>query len=1367
MTINGGSGDDSIYNSTSSEYSVNNSYGYVTIDAGAGNDTVYSNDPYTSINGGAGNDSIRTGNWLHVTVRGGAGNDTISGSSKGTWYQYANGDGNDIITNYNSNDTVQITSGTVTGTVLSGSDLLIAVGSGTITLKDAGNKSLNLVNASKGKITLDNDPDSPKVISNTNKNSLVSGSSKADTIKNSAGGVTIRGGAGNDSIRNSTSSSYTINNSYGYVTIDAGNGNDTVYNNDPYVSINGGAGNDSVYTGSYSDYVTVRGGTGNDTLSGNGSMRLIQYASGDGNDLIVGYGNTDIIQILGGNVDSTQLSGTNVIVNVGAGKITLQNASDKNLNLVDAYNNKITIGGSTTTVSTIYNTTRNTIVSGTSDKDTISNSAGGVTIRGGAGNDSIYNSTSGNYTVNNSYGYVTIDGGDGNDTIESHDPYMSINGGAGNDSINAGSWNDVTIKGGKGNDYICFNGAENIIQYASGDGNDTIVGYNSDSTIRITDRAAYSTRVDGSDVIVSIGAGSMRLKNAVGKTLNIVGSSINTIETALSIVNTIKNTLVSGSSGNDSLRNRAGGVTIRGGAGDDSIYNSTSPSYTINNSYGYVTIDAGDGNDTVYSYDPRVSINAGDGNDSMYAGSYSYVTVRGGAGNDTVRGLGSYNVLEYANGDGLDVVYGFTANSTLRILDESTYSTLKSGSDVIVYIGDGAVTLKEYYSSTLNIIGGTNTLADESIANYEMNTVFSGTDRNDKMKNYAGGVTIQAGAGNDSIYNSTSSEYTVNNSYGYVTIDAGAGSDTINSNDPRMSINGGNGNDSININSWYSVTVRGGAGNDTITNVGSGNVIEYASGDGNDVIFGFDRYDTILLTDGSSFTTAKSGDDLIIKVGSGKMTLNKAIDINVNIINDSETVEPGPRDIHNYKSNTIISGTNYNDTLENTGDNVTVNAGSGDDTVDNYFGDYAIIDGGDGDDYINNYFGDYALINGGDGDDTIINNGEFATIDSGSGDDSIDTYESEIKIYSGNGNDSIGIYAHDETIDAGDGDDYIYIEQCVGILLDAGSGDDYIYDTGFENTIHGGAGNDTIYWDFYPDGNVVQYASGDGNDIIYGYYHDSTIQIIDGADYSTLAIGDDVIIKVDSGSMTLKDAYGFQINIAGGNLVTEASYINNTTNNVKVLGTNGDDSITNTGKNVTIEAGTGDDTITGSSNAEVYLFGEFDGNDLITNFGVKDTLKVTDGELASVKVSGSNYIVTVEGEALSSVVTLKGAASNVLKVNGTSAVLTSGKRTVNTKNNVKLTGSSYADSIISNGSKVTIQAGKGNDTITGSSNAEVILVSYASGKDIVTNFGVKDTLRSTSGTLKSKVSGSNYIVTVSGDDTSAIVTLKGAASNVS
>ena len=101
----------------------------------------------------------------------------------------------------------------------------------------------------------------------------------------------------------------------------------------------------------------------------------------------------------------------------------------------------------------------------------------------------------------------------------------SLNGGSNADSIVAGSGAD-TLKGGKGADTLTGGGGKDVFVYASGDGNDVITDYTASDKIKITG-GTYSTVTSGNDIKIKVGSGSILLKNAKGRTLNINSSNSN------------------------------------------------------------------------------------------------------------------------------------------------------------------------------------------------------------------------------------------------------------------------------------------------------------------------------------------------------------------------------------------------------------------------------------------------------------------------------------------------------------------------------------------------------------------------------------------------------------------------------------------------------------------------------------------------------------------------------------------------------------------------------------------------------------------------------------------------------------------------
>ena len=109
-------------------------------------------------------------------------------------------------------------------------------------------------------------------------------------------------------------------------------------------------------------------------------------------------------------------------------------------------------------------------------------------------------------------------------------------------------------------------------------------------------------------------------------------------------------------------------------------------------------------------------------------------------------------------------------------------------------------------------------------------------------------------------------------------ITSSANADLITSNGKNISINAGDGNDTIKVTS--ETTITGGKGNDSIANTGNGNIFVYNNGDGNDYIKDFNETSTLQIN-GASYSKQKNGDDIIVTVGNGNITLGGAAKLSV------------------------------------------------------------------------------------------------------------------------------------------------------------------------------------------------------------------------------------------------------------------------------------------------------------------------------------------------------------------------------------------------------------------------------------------------------------------------------------------------------
>ena len=224
----------------------------------------------------------------------------------------------------------------------------------------------------------------------------------------------------------------------------------------------------------------------------------------------------------------------------------------------------------------------------------------------------------------------------------------------------------------------------------------------------------------------------------------------------------------------------------------------------------------------------------------------------------------------------------------------------------------------------------------------------------------------------------------------------------------------------------------------------------------------------------------------------------------------------------NSKTATLISGTEYADTISNIGERVTIKADKGNDSIYSSSVDSVIIYGDDGNDTIHNKFGDKLIIYGNYGKDSINNYiGYEVTVSGGAGDDTIlGTYNEESSLSGGSGNDIISLYGG--SYQSGD---YQSAEHTT--------------------TVNGGIGNDTVYFGNYSE--IFQYNSGDGNDVLFDFSNIDQISIT-GGNYTTLISGNDVVVSVGTGNITLKDSANLlTININGTNIVNS---VDNSVNNV-------------------------------------------------------------------------------------------------------------------------------------------------------------------------------------------------------------------------
>jgi Ca2+-binding RTX toxin-like protein len=409
-----------------------------------------------------------------------------------------------------------------------------------------------------------------------------------------------------------------------------------------------------------------------------------------------------------------------------------------------------------------------------------------------------------------------------------------------------------------------------------------------------------------------------------------------------------------------------------------------------------------------YAGDDMISALAG--NDTIWGGNLGNATVDLGTGADEAH-LADGNNTVIANADtgpGAlgDIIIVGSGSDTIYAGGGSNWIVAGGGNDVVYWVegvggeirgGEGTDTFDMSQAASGHVIlaaAGNVVGEDLWFGGFEK---LVGTDQDDTI--WGGLATIEGGAGND-----------------YINVYGGA----------AATIDGGTGDDVI-IGSAGADLLLGGDGDDYIAGAG-----------GQDTIFGGDGKDDIHLGDGGAEAHGGSGNDTIIGgSGADKLFGDEGDDYLAG--GDGDTVDGGEG----------------NDRIELSGSvGATAFGGAGDDTIIGSDG-ADTIDGGSGSNYIV----------AGAGNDVIFIHGSWNYVIGGEGFDTADLSDSTADL-------SIDLkrdpsFAFDlnlvsiEAVKAGSGSDTITGSD-VGNLLDGGAGNDEITGGAGNDTIIGGLGDDVL-----------------------------------------------------------------------------------------------------------------------------------------------------------------------------------------------------------------------------------------------------------------------------------------------------------------
>ncbi|WP_181259230.1 calcium-binding protein [Pseudoduganella armeniaca] len=1310
-TVNGGNGADVL----------NGGEGDDSVDGVAGNDRLFGGNGNDVLNGGAGDD----------TLSGDAGNDTLDGGSGNDTFVFARGFGSDVL---NQNDSASSRSDTVVFTDLASTDVqaLERVGSALVVRFVGGDQltlnnyyysdgyweyKINQIRFADG-ITWDQ-----KAIKD---HTVTQGTAGNDNITGYNGGANrIYGNAGNDTIAGGSDSN----------ALFGGGGNDSLTGGGVADTLMGGDGNDYLAAGSGND--VLDGGLGNDTLDGGSGNDTFVFAKGFGSDVLVQNDSTSVRNDV---VKFTDLNSTDVtgFERVGSDLVVRFASGDqlalKNYYYSDGYweykVNQIQFAdGVAWDQATIK---QQTVTTGTDGADNITGYNGGPNrIQSGLGND----------TVNGGDVADRIDGGDGADSLVGNGGNDTLLGGAGADNLNGGAGDDL-LDGRAGNDTLDGGSGNDTFVFAKGFGSDVLVQNDSTSVrndvVKFTD--LNSTDVTGfervgSDLVVRFASGDqLALKNYYYSD-GYWEYKVNQIQFADGVAwdqATIKQqTVTTGTDGADNITGYNGGPNrIQSGLGND----------TVNGGDVADRIDGGDGADSLVGNGGNDTLLGGAGADNLNGGAGDDL-LDGGVGNDILDGGSGNDTFAFAKGFGSDVLVQNDStsvrNDVVKFIDLKSTDVLgfeRLGSDLVARFASGdQLTLKNYYYSDgyweykINQIQFADGVTWDQAA-IKTQTQTSGTDGNDNIVGVNGGPNrINGGLGNDTIAGGDGKD----------TLEGGDGNDSLVGNAGNDILLGGAGTDNLNGSAGDDV-LEGGLGNDTLEG-GSGNdTFAFARGFGSDVLVQNDstsvRSDVVKFTDLNSTDVTgfeRVGSDLVTRFASGdQLTLKNYYysdgywEYKVNQIQFADGVMWDQAAI---KQQTITAGTDAADNITgyNGGPN-RIQSGLGNDTVN----------GGDGAD----------RIDGGDGADSLVGNAGNDTLLGGLGTDKLNGGAGDDLLDGGVGNDTLdGASGNDTFVFAkGFGSDVLVQNDSTSVRNDIVKFTDLNSTdvTGFERV-----GNDL----------VTRFASGDQLTLKNYYYSDgyweykvNQIQFADGVKWDqaaikqqTTTVGSDAadsITGYNGGPNRIQSGLGNDT-VNGGDGADRIdggdgtdSLVGNAGNDT-LLGGAGTDSLNGSAGDDLLDGGAGNDTLDGGSGNDTFVLAKGFGSDVLvqndSTSGRLDVVQFNDlksTDLAGFERAGADLLIRFSsGDQLA----LKGYyysdGYGEYKINQIRFAdgVTWDQATI--KLQTLTVGSDAADNITGyNGGPNRIQSGLGNDTVNGGDGAD--RVDGGDGSDSLVGNAGNDTL---------------------------------------
>lgn len=696
LVLNANGGDDSFVASNGLASLIN-----LTIDGGAGNDSLTGGDGNDMLIGGDGNDLVVGGRGADTALLG-AGDDTF------VWNP---GDGSDVVEGQDGNDTMLFNGANVSEKIdlsANGHRLRMTRDVGNIVMDTNGVENVSL-NALGGADTVHvNDLTGTDVTQiNLDLGSAGAGDGQTDTVivdgTNSKNDVQVTGSGSNYNVSGLHTAVAVVNSegSLDQLVINLLGNNDTFDASTlpagiTQLTVDGGTGRDSILGSQGADVLIggdgddfVDGNRGNDTAFLGAGKDTFQWDPGDGSDVVEGQDGADTMVFNGANIaekidisaNGSRVRFTRDVASItmdlngvegiafnalgGADQITVNDVTGTDLSLVN-----LNLKGSTGTGDGALD---NVVVNGTAGDDKIKIAAADhnsrIAVTGTAANVNITGAETALDTL-------TVNGLGGNDTIDaSRLPAnligLTLNSGDGDDFIIGSQGNDL-INGGRGADTALMGAGDDTFVWNPGDGSDIVEGQSgadsmqfnganiaekidisaNGSRVRFTrDVAAITMDLNGVEAVNFAalgGADTITVNNLTGTNLKAVNIDLGVLggggdgAADTVIVNATNAADVVTPSGD------ATGVTVQGLFSTVRIRNAEAANDVL-------TINLGNGDDVLQasglSADAiKLSADGGDGADVMVGGPGND-SFQGGTGDDILIGNAGQDALDGGTGN--------------------------------------------------------------------------------------------------------------------------------------------------------------------------------------------------------------------------------------------------------------------------------------------------------------------------------------------------------------------------------------------------------------------------------------------------------------------------------------------------------------------------------------------------------------------------------------------------------------------------------------------------------------------------------------------------------------------------------------------